>query len=376
MIPFVNLSERYHDLKKDVDSALQRVLTRGWFILGEELRSFEEEFARYCDTTCGVGVGSGTEALHLALLACGITPQDEVITVPNTAVPTVSAIVFANARPVFVDVDPETFTMDPDRLEEYLKNRFSGPDSRGNPKPKAVIPVHLYGQPADMDRILSISRTYGLKVIEDACQAHGAEYKGKKAGTMGDAGCFSFYPTKNLGAYGDGGMVMTADEELAARLRMLRNYGEEKKYVNVIKGYNSRLDEIQAAILRVKLSHLDTWNGKRRDHARSYEDLLQDCPVTTPVERDYAKHVFHLYVIRAGNRDKLQERLSQEDVTTSIHYPLPVHLQQAFRYLGYQNDDFPLSERLAGEILSLPLYPELRTEQIGSICQVIREFYG
>jgi len=376
MIPFVNLSQQYLEIQEDIDRAVHRVLSRGWFVLGEELESFEAEFARYCGTTFGIGVGSGTEALHLALLACGIEPGDEVITVPNTAVPTVSAVVFANARPVFVDVDPKTYTIDADKLEDYLKKRFTRRGSRDGHKPKAVIPVHLYGHPADMDRIIALSRTYELKVIEDACQAHGAEYKGKKVGTMGKAGCFSFYPTKNLGAYGDGGMVLTDDEELAAKLRMLRNYGEEKKYVNVIKGYNSRLDELQAAILRTKLSHLDNWNRLRRDHAHTYDDRLKDSPVITPTEKDDAKHVFHLYVIRAPDREKLQERLKDKGVVTSIHYPLPVHFQQAFRYLGYTNDDFPVSERLAGEVLSLPLYPELRENQIESICQVIQDFYG
>lgn len=374
MIPFVNLSRQYLTIKKEIDHALSRVLNRGWFILGEELSSFEEEFARYCDTKYTVGVGSGTEALHLSLLACGVKPGDEVVTVPNTAVPTVSAIDFAKARPVFVDIDQKTYTMDPNKLEEYLRKRFRNNDSRLTKKPKAVIPVHLYGHPADMDPILEVARKYDMKVIEDACQAHGAEYKGKMVGTIGDAGCFSFYPTKNLGAYGDSGMVITNDEDKAKKIRMLRNYGEEKKYYAVIKGYNSRLDEIQAAVLKVKLIHLDRWNRIRRNYAKLYNSLLKDCPLTTPIEKKYTKHVFHLYVIRTQERNKLQEWLKNKGIVTIIHYPVPIHFQQAYRDLGYEKGDFPLCEKYADEILSLPMYPELTKDQIENICQVIRNF--
>lgn len=374
MIPFVDLSAQYQTIKKEIDHVISSVLKRGWFILGEELSSFEKEFAEYCGTKYGVGVGSGTEALHLSLLACGVKPDDEVITVPNTAVPTVSAISFANAKPIFVDIDSKTFTIDPNNLEDYLRKRFSHNDSRSTKNLKAIIPVHLYGHPADMDPILEVARKYGLKVIEDACQAHGAEYKGKKVGSIGNAGCFSFYPTKNLGAYGDGGMVITNDEEIAKKLRMLRNYGEEKKYYNVMKGFNSRLDEIQAAVLKVKLIHLERWNGIRQNHAILYNTLLKDSLVTIPIEEKYAKHVFHLYVIRTRERDKLQEWLKNKGIVTSIHYPVPIHLQRAYRDLGYEKGDFSISEKYAGEILSLPMFPELTKDQIEFISQAIKEF--
>lgn len=374
MIPFVDLSKQYHSIRREIDRAISKVLNRGRFILGEELFSLEEEFARYCNTKYAVGVGSGTEALHLSLLACGVEPGDEVITVPNTAVPTISAICFANARPLFVDIDPETYTMNPGELDKCLKERFGNNGPRLTGKPKAIIPVHLYGHPADMDPIVEVARKYGLKVVEDACQAHGAEYKGRKVGSMGEAGCFSFYPTKNLGAYGDGGMVVTNDGEMARELRRLRNYGEERKYHNVIKGFNSRLDEIQAAILRVKLLHLDKWNKARRSYAGLYNRLLQKSPVTTPVERDYAKHVFHLYVIRARPRDKMREWLKGKGIATGIHYPTPVHFQPAYRDLGYNKGAFPVAEEYAREILSLPLHPDLTEDEIKSVIQAVKDF--
>lgn len=374
MIPFVDLAKQYITIKEEIDQAISRVLKRGWFILGEELASFEKAFAKYCTANYAVGVGSGTEALHLSLLACGVEPGDEVITVPNTAVPTISAIDFANAKPVFVDIDPETYTMDPNNLDEYLKKRYESNNSQSVKKPKAVIPVHLFGHPADMDPIMDIARKYEMKVIEDACQAHGAEYKGKKVGSIGGVGCFSFYPTKNLGAYGDGGMVITDDEDIAKRLRMVRNYGEEKKYYNVIRGFNSRLDEIHAAILKVKLNHLDRWNEIRRNYAGLYNTLLKDGPVTTPIEKENAKHIFHLYVIRSKTRDKLQERLKDKGIVTSIHYPDPIHFQPAYQDLGYKKGDFPISEKYAAEILSLPMFPELTKDEIEFIAQAIMEF--
>jgi len=303
------------------------------------------------------------------LVAYGVDSGDEVITVPNTAVPTVSAISFANARPAFVDIDPDTYTMDPEKLEEYLEK------SSHAIKAKVVIPVHLYGHPADMDRILKIAQKYDLKVIEDACQAHGAEYKDKKVGSLGDAGCFSFYPTKNLSAYGDGGIVVTNDDEIAKKLRMLRNYGEETKYCNLIKGFNSRLDEIQGAILRVKLKYLDQWNKIRRKHANFYNDLLKNSPVITPIEMNYTKHVFHLYVVRLQNRDEMRQWLKNKGIVTNVHYPMPIHFQQAYRDLGYKKCNFPVAERYAMEILSLPMYPELTENNIKYICQTITEFY-
>jgi len=366
-IPFFDLRGQYLTIQKKIDDAMCRVFARGWYVLGDEVRAFEQEFADYCNCGYAVGVGSGTDAIMLALIACGITPGDEVITVPNTAVPTVAAIVAAQARPVFVDVDPDTRTMDPMKLETFLKKRRPS-------KAKAVIPVHLYGHPADMTPILDIARRYGLTVIEDACQAHGAEYRAIKAGTLGDAGCFSFYPTKNLGAYGDGGMVVVNDENLAERLRMLRNYGEKEKYRNVIHGYNSRLDEVQAAVLRVKLRHLDGWNCRRRDIADLYDSLLSDTELSLPCAAQYARHIFHLYVVRSRRRDALQERLKLHGIHTLIHYPVPVHYQEAYQGLGYAQGDFPVSERLSLEILSLPLYPELDEERIRHICSVIREW--
>ncbi len=366
-VPFVDLSRQYLNIKREIDESISGVLNRGRFILGEELAAFETEFAMYCNTKNGIGVGSGTEALHLSLLACGVRPGDEVITVPNISAPTVSAITFANATPVFIDIDAETYTMSPEKLEEYLEKRFTK-------KLKAIIPVHLFGHPVDMDPLSEIAGRYNLKVIEDACQAHGAEYKSKKAGSLGDAGCFSFYPTKNLGAYGDGGMVVTNDEEIADRLRMLRNYGEESKYCNAIKGFNSRLDEIQAVVLRVKLRYLDQWNEIRRKHAKVYTGFLEDSTVITPIEKDYAKHVFHLYVIRIRQRDRLQEWLKSRGVVASTHYPLPVHLQEAYKDLGCVRGDFPVSEGCATEVLSLPIFPELEKRQIEYICRAIRAF--
>jgi dTDP-4-amino-4,6-dideoxygalactose transaminase len=368
-IPFVDLTRRYLGMKDEVDGAIRRVLESGWFILGRELERFETEFAGYLDCRYAVGVGSGTEALHLALLACGVEAGDEVITVPNTAVPTVSAIVFANAKPVFVDIDPQTYTMDSQCLDDYLKKHSSR-------KTKAIIPVHLYGHPADMDSIMEIASRYGLKVIEDACQAHGALCGDRKAGTIGDAGCFSFYPTKNLGAYGDAGMVVTNSPETAKKLRMLRNYGEESKYQNVIEGFNSRLDELQAAVLGVNLRHLDAWNEKRRALADVYNKLLKDGVEALPVEKSYARHVYHLYVVRVKERAGLMEYLKGRDIDTAVHYPMPIHFQQAYGYLGLKAGSFPVAEKYSGEILSLPMYPELEDEKVTFVAEMIVKFYN
>jgi dTDP-4-amino-4,6-dideoxygalactose transaminase len=366
-IPFVDLSRQYLNIKKDIDKAISKVLNKSSFILGEELTAFEKEFAEYCGVKYAIGVGSGTEALHLALIACGVHRGDRVITVPNTAVPTISAIKSANAKPILIDIDEDTYTMSPEKLEVYLKRHWTR-------KIKAVIPVHLYGHPADMDRILKIAKEYDLKLIEDACQAHGAEYKGKKAGSIGNTGCFSFYPTKNLGAYGDGGMVTTDDEEIAVKLRMLRNYGEEKKYYSLVDGFNSRLDELQAAILRKKMNYLSQWNEKRRKHAELYNALLIDTNVKTPVEKSYAKHVYHLYVIRTNKRDKLQQWLRSKGIASLIHYPLPVHFHPAYKDMNYSRGIFPISEKLSAEILSLAIFPELDDYQIEYICRAIKEF--
>ncbi len=363
MIAFSDLSLQYLSIKEEIDEAVKRVLTSGWFILGEEVKAFEEEFAAYVGSSYGVGVGSGTEALHLALLACGVGPGDEVITVSHTAVATIAGIELTGARPVFVDVDPLSYTLDPSQLEDKI-----------TPATKVVVPVHLYGQVAEMDPILAVARRHGLKVVEDAAQAHGAEYQGRKAGSLADLGCFSFYPTKNLGAYGDGGMVVTNDRSLAQRVSLLRQHGWARRYVSTIRGLNSRLDELQAAILRVKLRWLDEWNIVRRRHARLYDQLLQDTTIITPVEMEYGKHCYHLYVIRCEHRDQLQQFLREKGVSTLVHYPMPVHLQEAYQDLGLREGALAVTEQCAREVLSLPVSPEVSEEQIKTVCDLIAGF--
>lgn len=363
MISFVELKTQYESIKEEIKAAVDGVFEKSRFILGENVVCFEEEFAAYCGAKFAIGVGSGTEGLHLALVACGVKSGDEVITAPNTAVPTVSAISFANAKPVFVDINPQTYTIDFSNIEKAITD-----------KTRVILPVHLYGHPADMEPIMDIAGRYGLKVVEDCCQAHGAEYKGRKVGTIGDIGCFSFYPSKNLGAYGDGGAVITDNEELANKVKILRNYGETKRYYNAIKGFNSRLDEIQAAVLRVKLKRLDEWNELRRKKANLYNELLRFAQVVLPVEREYAKHVYHLYVIRTKHRDRLQDWLRNNEVGTLIHYPIPVHLQRAYQDLGYEQGSFPVTELCAKEILSLPIYPELKDEEVRESSHLIRDF--
>jgi len=363
VIPFSDLKLQYLSIKDEIDAGIERVLTSGWFILGEEVRAFEEEFASYLGVSHAVGVGSGTEALHLALLACGVGPGDEVITVSHTAVATVAAIELAGAKPVFVDIDPATYTMDPSQLESKVGSAT-----------KVILPVHLYGQVADMDPVLAMASQRGLKVVEDAAQAHGAEYKGRKAGSLGDLACFSFYPTKNLGAFGDGGMIVTSDATLAERLTLLRQYGWAERYVSSIKGLNSRLDELQAAILRVKLRWLDEWNATRRKFAALYDRRLRDKGVTIPVEREHGKHCYHLYVIRSKHRDELQKFLRDNGVGAIVHYPVPAHLQEAYRDLGTSEGTLPVTERCAREVLSLPVAPELHEEQIETVCDLVAEF--
>ena len=369
-IPFVDLKTQFQALKKEIHEAIEGVFDSGCFILGEKVKRFEEEFSAYCGCRYGVGVGSGTEALHLVLVACGIGYGDKVITVPNTAVPTVSAITFAGATPLFVDVEQQTCNMDPNKLEDFLKREIK---VKGSSTIKAIIPVHLYGHPADMDPIMELAEIYNLKVIEDACQAHGAEYKGRKVGSIGDAGCFSFYPTKNLGGYGDGGIIVTDNINLSEKLTQLRNYGQKNRYISPTKGFNSRLDEIQAAILLVKLRHLDGWNEQRREKAHLYNNLLNDSDVESPVESDYARHIYHLYVIKCKERDKLKERLESQGVQTLIHYPIPIHLQGAYVNLDMKKSSFPVAERNCNSILSLPLYPELENCSIEEIYRLINE---
>jgi dTDP-4-amino-4,6-dideoxygalactose transaminase len=367
-VPFFDLSAQYRNLREEVDRAVGRVLASGWYILGEELAAFEGAFAAYCGARHAVGVGSGTEALHLALRACGVRAGDAVVTAPNTAVPTVCAIVAANARPAFVDVDPRTLTLDPERLRAFLKGQ------RPPPRVRAVVPVHLYGHPADLGPIREVAGEHGLAVIEDCAQAHGATWAGRPVGPLGAAGCFSFYPTKNLGAYGDAGLVVTDDDAVAGQLRLLRNYGEEAKYHNRIPGFNSRLDEVQAAVLRAKLSHLDDWVAARRRHAALYGQLLAGAPLTLPAEAPWARHAYHLYVVRSPSRDRLRRHLADHGIGTSIHYPVPIHDQPAYRGLGYGPGDFPEAERACREILSLPLYPELTEEAVRYTASVIAAF--
>ncbi len=363
MIPIVDLKRQYKAIKSEVDSAIAEVINSGRFILGEQVEKFEKEFANSSGTKYAVGVGSGTEALHLALVALGVKSSDEVITVPNTAIFTVSAISFANAKPVFVDIDSQYYTMDPAKIEKAVTK-----------KTKVILPVHLYGQYANMDPILEIAKKYNLRVVEDTCQAHGAEYKGKKAGSMSDCGCFSFYPTKNLGAYGDGGMIITNNPELAEQVKMLRNGGQEKRYYHKVKGFNSRLDEIQAAILRVKLWHLDSWNKLRRKNAFLYNKLITNEKIIKPVEANYGKHVYHLYVARIRERNKFQQYLKNNNINTYSHYPIPIYLQEAYRFLGLKRGTCPVAEKCAHEILSLPMFPELEEREISYIADIINKF--
>ena len=348
MIPFVDLKAQYTGIKDEVNVAIQGVLETCQFTLGSEVVAFEEEFSSYCQTQYGIGVNTGTSALHLALLAAGVGKDDEVITVPFTFVATVAAIYYTGAKPVFVDIDSGTFTINVKAIESAITD-----------KTKAIIPVHLYGQPADMDPILEIAKRHGLVVIEDAAQAHGAEYKGRRVGSIGDMGCFSFYPGKNLGAYGEGGMVVTNNAEYTRTIRMLRDWGAEQKYQHVLKGYNYRLEGIQGAVLRVKLRHLEAWTEARRAVAQYYNELLADSDVQIPKEMSYARHVYHIYAIRTQYRSEWQQALQTKGIQTGIHYPIPVHLLPAYSDLGYTKGDFPHSEQAADEVLSLPMFPEL-----------------
>jgi dTDP-4-amino-4,6-dideoxygalactose transaminase len=365
-VPFFDSKQHYRLIKDEVDVHVQRVMDSCRFVLGENVKCFEREFASFCGTEDAVGVANGTDALHLALLACGIGKGNEVITVPNTFIATTEAISQTGAKIVFVDIDPQIYNIDVSQIEEKINGRT-----------KAILPVHLFGQPADMDSITKIAKKYNLKVIEDACQAHGAEYKGKKSGSIGDAACFSFYPSKNLAAFGDGGMVVTDGNKIAQKIKMLRDHGQMKKYEHLVEGYNSRLDEIQAAILRVKLKRLDERNKLRRKNASIYDELLKDVDgVITPFEAEYAKHVYHLYVIRTEKRDELQEYLKSEGIGTGLHYPIPLHLQKAYEYLGYKEGDFPVAEKCAKQILSLPMFPELTREQIEKVVSEIKTFFA
>jgi dTDP-4-amino-4,6-dideoxygalactose transaminase len=365
VIPFVDLKAQYQSIKPEIDAAVIGVFESTQFVLGSAVAGFEKAFASYCKTEHAVGCSSGTSALHLALLAAGVGAGDEVITTPFTFVATVSAIDYARAKPVFVDIDPETLTIDPSKIEAAI-----------TPRTKAILPVHLHGRPADMDPIVDIAKRRKLTVIEDAAQAHGAEYKGRRAGSIGQLGCFSFYPGKNLGAYGEGGAVTTNDPDLAKRLRILRDWGSEKKYHHDFKGFNYRLEGVQGAVLGVKMKYIEDWTEARRRHAARYDELLAGSayrPLSVPKD---TRHVYHVYGIRHAKRDALQTYLNERGIGTGIHYPIPVHLQKCFAELGHKPGDFPLAERATSETLSLPMFPELRPEQIDEVVGALRDWPG
>lgn len=361
MIPLVDLASEYRLLKPEIDTAIEAVLRDGKYVLGPAVESFERDFAEYCGTAHAVGTNSGTSALHVALLAAGVRPGDEVITVPFTFVATVAAIEYAGAKPVFVDIDAGYYTMDPSAVERAVTART-----------RAIVPVHLFGQPADMPAVIDIARRHGLVVIEDACQAHGAEYNGRRAGSLGDIGCFSFYPTKNLGAFGEGGAAVTSNVTYADTMRLLRSWGERRRYEHSMRGFNYRMDGIQGAILGVKLKYLDRWIDARRSHARSYGQLLTDTSVVIPRERPGVRHVYQTYSVRVSQRESWRARLSDNQIQTAVHYPIPIHLQPAYRDLGHNVGDFPVSEAVAGQILSLPIFPAMTSDQIEAVAGTLR----
>jgi dTDP-4-amino-4,6-dideoxygalactose transaminase len=366
MIAFFNFQRKYNRYKEDIERALHCVFERGWFILGPELRSFEEAFARYLGVEYAIGVNSGTDALFLALKSIGVSTGDEVITVANTAVPTISAIRLTGAMPVFVDVDMNTHVLDPSQLERNITS-----------KTRAILPVHLYGYPAPMGAILDVAKKYGIDVVEDACQAHGAKYQDKSVGTLGKVGCFSFYPTKNLGAFGDAGAIVTNDKQIAEKARAMRNYGEVAKFKSEMEGVNSRLDEVQAAILKWSLDKIDIWNEERAKLVECYLAELSDLPIELPSKSDNTNsRVWHLFVIKTDKRDALQEYLKAQGVETMIHYPTPIHKQQAYSFIQGYEDALPVTTKLSRRILSLPLYPELTPEEVSEICKHIRTFHG
>jgi dTDP-4-amino-4,6-dideoxygalactose transaminase len=362
-IPLVDLRAEYELLRSELEAATSRVLASGWYILGQEVAAFEEEFAGYLGVAHAVGVASGTDAVLLACRALEIGPGDEVITVSHTAVATVTAIELSGARPVFVDIDPVTYTMDVSQVEAAITSRT-----------KAVMPVHLYGRPAEMDTLLALARQHNLFVIEDCAQAHGARYKGKRVGMLGDAAAFSFYPTKNLGAVGDGGAVVTNNPAVADRLKMLRQYGWQQRYISDIAGYNSRLDELQAALLRVKLRHLDSFNADRRHLAERYLQQLAQLPLILPTAEPDCEPVFHLFVIQTEQRDGLRTYLAEQGIGTAVHYPVPVHRQPAYHRLGYEVGSLPVTEGVCGQILSLPMHPHLSEAEVEKVSQAVRDW--
>ena len=362
-VPFVDLKAQYRAIGERVRAELGEVMESCAFALGPKVAAFEERFAAWCGCEHAVAVNSGTAALHLALLAAGVGPGDEVVTVAHTFIATAEAISHCGATPVFVDIDEPTFTMDPAQVEGAIGERT-----------KAILPVHLYGQPADVAPIAQVAERHGVALIEDACQAHGAEYGGQRTGNLGRAAGFSFYPGKNLGAYGEGGMITTNDPALADRCRMLRDHGSPRKYYHDVVGYNYRMSGFQGAVLGVKLDYIDAWNDARRRHAARYGELLAGTGVATPVEAAGRKHVYHLYVVRAAGRDGLRAALDAAGIASGIHYPVPVHLQAAYADLGYKKGSLPVTERVAGEILSLPMFPELTDGQIERVAEAVRSF--
>lgn len=365
IIPLLDLKAQYESLKEEINSAVLGVLESGHYILGPEVKELEKEIADYCGVKYGIGVANGTDALLLSLVAFGIGEGDEVITSPFTFFASAEVISQTGATPVFVDVEPNTYNLDVKMLEKKISSRT-----------KAIIPVHIFGQMADMDEVMELAQKYNLVVIEDACQAIGAEYKGKKAGSIGNAGCFSFFPTKNLGGYGDGGVIVTNDEALANKLRILRAHGSHPKYYHSMIGYNSRLDEIQAAPLRVKCKHIDEWNKKRSEKAKIYNEQLKATPLITPHHADNRNHCYHLYIVQSEKREELIDFLKKEGVSTGIYYPVPLHLQEVYKDLGYEEGSLPVSEELAKRTFAIPLYPELTKEQQSYVIDKIIKFYS
>jgi dTDP-4-amino-4,6-dideoxygalactose transaminase len=362
-VPFLDLRSHHLPMMAEIGVAIQEVIESSSFAGGHFVTAFENDFAAYCGVPHAIGVGSGTEAIWLSLLACGVGPGDEVITVPSTFMATAEAISYCGAHPVFVDIDERFYTMDPDCLTAALSQ-----------KTKAIIPVHLFGHPADMDPILDFANQHGLYVVEDACQAHGAEYKGKRVGTFGDTACFSFYPGKNLGALGEAGAIVTRNTELQEKIKILRDHGQIRKYFHSVVGWNCRMDGIQAAVLRIKLRQLDVANERRRNHAAHYDAGFHRIEgIVPPVQESYARHVYHIYAVRANNRDELRQCLAEQGIATGIHYPVPLHLQEAYKGLGYRCGAFPIAERCAAEFLSLPMYPELTHSQVEQVIQGVKE---
>lgn len=362
-IEMVSLKRQFQNIGSEIKTSINQVLESGQYVLGPEVNLLESDIARYLNIKYTVGLASGTDALHLALLASGIGNGDEVITSPFTFIATCEAIKYCGAVPVFVDIDPRTYNINPNNIEEKITK-----------KTRAIIPVHMYGQAAEMEPVLEIARKYNLHVIEDVAQAFGAEYKNKKLGTFGDVGCTSFFPSKNLGAYGDGGMVFTNNKIIAEKIKMLRVHGSKEKYKHDLIGFNSRLDTIQAAVVRVKLKYIDQWNNLRIEHAKRYNELFTGCNVITPYVEAYNKHVYHLYTLMIDGREKCQELLKERGIASAIHYPIPVHLQKSFKYLGYSSSDLPVSQEISRKTLSFPMFPELQEEEISFVAKSVKEF--